>query len=76
MRQRPVPRRGLLVLVLALSVVVAACGGAQGGEATASDDRATVPAVDVVELATGDTVPLASVVAADRPTLLWIWAPH
>lgn len=35
-----------------------------------------VPAVDVVDVRTGDTVNLASIVPSDKPVLLWAWAPH
>jgi thiol-disulfide isomerase/thioredoxin len=35
-----------------------------------------VPAVDVVDVRTGDTVNLGSVVPSDKPVLLWAWAPH
>ncbi|MFN0030374.1 MAG: hypothetical protein ACKV2O_24735 [Acidimicrobiales bacterium] len=35
-----------------------------------------VPAVDVVDVATGATQTLASLIATDRPTLLWMWAPY
>ncbi len=35
-----------------------------------------LPDVDVVDLATGETVNLASFAPADRPILLWFWAPH
>lgn len=35
-----------------------------------------LPAVEVVDLATGDTVLLSSFAPADRPIVLWFWAPH
>lgn len=35
-----------------------------------------LPAVDVLDVATGDTVNFASLIPADRPVLLWFWAPH
>lgn len=34
-----------------------------------------LPAVDVVELASGATVALASIAPSERPTLVWFWAP-
>ncbi len=35
-----------------------------------------LPAVDVLDVATGETVNFASLIPADRPVLLWFWAPH
>lgn len=35
-----------------------------------------LPAIDVVQLATGDAVALPSLATAGRPVLLWFWAPH
>ncbi|WP_419925819.1 hypothetical protein [Candidatus Poriferisocius sp.] len=35
-----------------------------------------LPSVDVVDLATGDTVNLAGFAPSDRPIVLWFWAPH
>ncbi|WP_420432726.1 hypothetical protein [Candidatus Poriferisocius sp.] len=35
-----------------------------------------LPSVDVVNVATGATVNLASFAQADRPLVLWFWAPH
>lgn len=35
-----------------------------------------LPAIDVVELSSGDSVPLHSLAQPGRPTLLWFWAPH
>lgn len=44
-----------------------------GGTDPAASD---LPAVDVRDVHTGATVDLASLVPADRPILLWFWAPH
>jgi hypothetical protein len=30
----------------------------------------------VVDVATGGTVALASLLPADKPVLVWMWAPH
>ncbi len=52
---------------------------AQGPVATdlpAVSPDSLVPAVDVVDVRTGDTVNLGSVVPSDKPVLLWAWAPH
>ena len=35
-----------------------------------------LPSVDVVNVATGATVNLASFAPADQPLVLWFWAPH
>jgi thiol-disulfide isomerase/thioredoxin len=35
-----------------------------------------VPSVDVVDVRSGDTLDLASIVPSDKPVLLWAWAPH
>ncbi len=37
---------------------------------------AKLPSVDVIDVASGATLSLASLIASDRPTLLWMWAPH
>ncbi|MEO5841183.1 MAG: hypothetical protein ABIQ73_19520 [Acidimicrobiales bacterium] len=42
------------------------------GTATAS----IVPAVDVVDVSTGQSVALRASIATDKPTLIWMWAPH
>ncbi len=43
-----------------------------GGDETVTD----LPDVEVVELASGDTVDLQTLAVAGKPTLLWFWAPH
>ena len=35
-----------------------------------------LPSVDVVNVATGASVNLASFAPADQPLVLWFWAPH
>lgn len=49
-----------------------------GGDATTTTTSgpADLPAIDVVELASGEEVPLPSLAQPGRPTLLWFWAPH
>ena len=42
------------------------------GAATAS----IVPAVDVIDVSTGQSVALRASIATDKPTLIWMWAPH
>ncbi len=46
------------------------------GEAPATDGTIDLPNIEVVQLATGDAVPLRSLAEPGRPTLLWFWAPH
>lgn len=43
---------------------------------TGLNAAAVLPAVEVVDVATGDKLTLASLVASDKPTLFWAWAPH
>jgi len=35
-----------------------------------------LPAVDLLEVATGADVPFAGLVPSEKPILLWAWAPH
>jgi thiol-disulfide isomerase/thioredoxin len=51
------------------------------GDAPSADEGGAaeadfLPDIDVVDVATGETVALRSLVSAGRPTLLWFWAPH
>ena len=39
-------------------------------------DASFLPDIEVVDVASGDTVALRSVASANQPTLLWFWAPH
>ena len=73
---------GVLAVVLAL--VFAGCGSGQEtapGTAAPADvgDGAVanaLPDLSVSDLATGEPMALQSLVPADRPVLLWFWAPH
>ena len=64
---------------------------AGGGEAAGSEDSGTdgtgggpaavavsadVPALEMIDVATGGSVRLVSLVTGDKPLLLWFWAPH
>jgi hypothetical protein len=70
----------------ATSSTAAAASGASapGGGTTATPTtaggstaaRTVVPAVAVTDIATGQSVELRAQVAPDKPTLLWMWAPH
>ena len=44
--------------------------------ATAPADRNELPAVNVVDVASGESLLLSSLAPADRPILVWFWAPH
>ena len=35
-----------------------------------------LPDVDVFDVATGDTVSFSALAPAEKPILLWFWAPH
>jgi len=54
----------------------AAGQGPAASDLPAVSPDSLVPAVDVVDVRTGDTVNLGSVVPSDKPVLLWAWAPH
>lgn len=64
-----------LVLVAAMTLVAAACAQASPSGESNLDDN-VVPELDVLNVGTGDTVDLGSLVPAQRPILLWFWAPH
>lgn len=49
--------------------------------APASDDTPStattdIPALDLIDVRTGEPVALRSLVPADKPLLFWFWAPH
>ena len=46
---------------------------ANGAAVAVSDD---VPDLEMVDVASGSNVRLASLVTGDKPLLLWFWAPH
>jgi len=52
------------------TAAVATAGAASGTVAAA------LPAVDVVDLASGATVRLSELPTSGRPMLLWMWAPY
>ncbi|MYJ31703.1 MAG: hypothetical protein F4067_03760 [Acidimicrobiia bacterium] len=45
-------------------------------ESAAPAPESDLPSVELVDIATGATVNLASFAPADRPLVLWFWAPH
>ncbi len=81
---RPAAMRNLAVgkLAVVLALVLASCGSGQvtgAAQPQAGDDgtdSTTLPDLSVTDIATGDQVALQSLVPADRPVLLWFWAPH
>lgn len=84
------PIRRTTGLLLAATLALAACGGTSGsssgtgaaqtgvdpGVASGAESASPLPAVDVVNIATGETVALAGLLPADKPVLVWMWAPH
>lgn len=79
----PLPPRRLIAVMLALGLLLAACGGGGSSdlpESVVSDgtEQSVIPNVDVIEISTGSTVNLSSLTdaAQGRPILLWFWAPH
>jgi hypothetical protein len=46
------------------------------GAPPATTSRSVLPDVIVRDVATGAEMPLASLVPAERPLLVWFWAPH
>ena len=68
-------RTVLVALAAVLTLVAAACSGT----ATTTEGQALgngIPELVVTDVDTGEQVTLASMVPADKPTLLWFWAPH
>lgn len=45
-------------------------------ETAAPAPTSDLPSVELVDVATGATVNLASFAPADQPLVLWFWAPH
>ena len=69
--------RALLLLVL--TVVLAGCGGERsstggGGSGTAKPTQ--LPAVQVADLRSDEQLSLRTLTAADKPLLVWFWAPY
>ena len=75
-------------ILVAAALVLAACrgngttsspadaGSAPGSQAEAPSSTSPLPAVDVIDVNSGDTVALAGLLPAEKPTLVWFWAPH
>lgn len=73
-------------MMVAGALALSACGaasspgaqqavGGAAGPGAAAEGGSALPAVDVVDVTSGETVALASLLPADKPTLLWMWAP-
>jgi len=45
-------------------------------ESAAPAPASDLPSVEMVDVATGTTVNLASFAPAEQPLVLWFWAPH
>ncbi len=84
---RPAAGRPIVILsvTLALAAVAAGCGsGPDGGGPVAAAPAAEgsgqaaglLPELTVTDVGAGTEVALTSLVPADRPVLLWFWAPH
>ena len=50
--------------------------GGEGANGAAIAVSADVPDLEMVDVASGSNVRLASLVTGDTPLLLWFWAPH
>ncbi len=48
----------------------------RSAEPAAAANLSILPAIDVVNVQTSETVNLSSLTPAERPILLWFWAPH
>jgi hypothetical protein len=72
--------RYLLPAVVVAALTLVGCGGntATNGDAapTTAVESSIVPAVDVIDVNTGGSVALRAAIATDKPTLIWMWAPH
>lgn len=80
-------KRYALGLALVAGLALAGCGGdddsgqvaapVDGGEASAPEpEPGGVADVAMVDLASGQTVSMATTLATDKPTLYWFWAPY
>jgi len=45
-------------------------------DSTAPVSTGDLPAISVIDVATSQTVQLTEIADGERPTLLWMWAPH
>ncbi len=75
-------RRRLVAVVVAVLLGAVGCAAGAGGEAGPADRGAPaatsadpLPDATVTDVATGAPVELRSLRPADRPLLVWFWAP-
>ena len=81
----------LLAVLAATALMTAACAGSEPSQVSAppaappadpapapapADPANDLPAVTVVNVVSGESSVLSSLAPADRPILLWFWAPH
>ena len=83
----PIPRRSA-ALVAAAVLGLSACGASDAtstgqasdpgldGQSAPASSQSDLPAVEVVDVVTGESFELTELAPSDRPTLLWFWAPH
>ncbi len=76
-----------MIAPLVAALGLAACGGGESargesasaspasGESAGAVSENPLPVVDVIDLATGEPTPLAALLPADKPLLVWFWAP-
>lgn len=77
-------KRSVLLATIVTVVAVTGCGSGDTPDradaaAVAESPAATrsvVPDLRVTDVATGEAVQLRARVATDKPTLIWMWAPH
>ena len=82
------PTKALASATLALGLFASACAGSSTTDVagpttgdTPADTAALtgvsdLPDVEMINLNTGETVQLASYAPADKPIVLWFWAPY
>ncbi len=68
------------ILIVAVTLGLAACGGSSsqssGNAPPTTPANVKLPAVEVQNSGTGETVNFASILPAEKPVLFWFWAPH
>ena len=58
------------------SAAPSASNEAEVADLSAAPIATDLPAIDTIDVRTGDTVNLQSLVPSEKPLLLWFWAPH
>jgi hypothetical protein len=70
---------GLVVVGLLVVLAPGCAGDSSAGSTAGSGTRAegsALPAVDVVNVGSGGSVSLPSLLPGTKPLLVWFWAPH